>query len=236
MIGNDAWSDEPAFAGTHVTGVCGSGIIEAIAELHLAGILTTDGTIDGALAARSPRIVTDGRTFSYVLSDGEPLLTDHAERHPPDPAREGRPPRGLHAALRALRDRPRRPHPARRRVRQPHRPRPRARARPRPRLRPRQRHLRRQRRRHRRPDRAARPLRARRDRGGRAAGREDRDRRRAALPGALRRRDGDSARHRPLRAAARGRHAAAAPRRRSEPRAASGRRGAQSDPVERSPA
>jgi len=75
VIGNDAWSDEAAFAGTHVTGVCGSGIIEAIAELHLAGVLTTDGTIDGTLAARSPRIVADGRTFSYLLSDGEPTLT-----------------------------------------------------------------------------------------------------------------------------------------------------------------
>ena len=75
VIGSDVWSDDPAFAGTHVTGVCGSGIIEAVAELHLAGILTTDGTIDGALAARSPRIVPDGRTFSYVISDGEPELT-----------------------------------------------------------------------------------------------------------------------------------------------------------------
>ncbi len=75
VIGSDAWSDEPGFAGVHVTGVCGSGIIEAVAELHLAGILTTDGTIDGALAARSPRIVPDGRTFSYVISDGEPELT-----------------------------------------------------------------------------------------------------------------------------------------------------------------
>jgi len=74
VIGSDLWSDDPAFAGTHVTGVCGSGIIEIVAELHLAGVLTTDGTIDGALAARSPRIVPDGRTFSYVLSDGEPLL------------------------------------------------------------------------------------------------------------------------------------------------------------------
>ena len=75
VIGSEIWSDDPAFAGTHVTGVCGSGIIEVIAELHLAGVLTTDGTIDGALAGRSPRIVPDGRTFSYVLSDGEPLLT-----------------------------------------------------------------------------------------------------------------------------------------------------------------
>ena len=38
VIGCEAWSDEPEFAGVHVTGVCGSGIIEAIAELHLAGI------------------------------------------------------------------------------------------------------------------------------------------------------------------------------------------------------
>jgi uncharacterized 2Fe-2S/4Fe-4S cluster protein (DUF4445 family) len=74
VIGNDAWSDEAGFAEAQVTGVCGSGIIEAIAELHLAGVLTTDGTIDGALAERSSRIVPDGRTFSYVLWRGEPEL------------------------------------------------------------------------------------------------------------------------------------------------------------------
>jgi uncharacterized 2Fe-2S/4Fe-4S cluster protein (DUF4445 family) len=74
VIGVDAWSDEPGFAEAHVTGVCGSGIIEAIAELHLAGILTTDGTIDGSLAERSSRVVPDGRTFSYVLWRGEPEL------------------------------------------------------------------------------------------------------------------------------------------------------------------
>jgi uncharacterized 2Fe-2S/4Fe-4S cluster protein (DUF4445 family) len=74
VIGSDSWSDEPGFAGTQVTGVCGSGIVEAIAEMLLAGILTTDGTIDGALAHRSPRIVADGRTFSYVLWAGEPRL------------------------------------------------------------------------------------------------------------------------------------------------------------------
>jgi uncharacterized 2Fe-2S/4Fe-4S cluster protein (DUF4445 family) len=75
VIGSELWSDDPGFAGMHVTGVCGSGIIELVAELHLAGVLTTDGTIDGALAARSRRIIPDGRTFSYVLADGEPTLT-----------------------------------------------------------------------------------------------------------------------------------------------------------------
>lgn len=74
VIGCDAWSDEPGFADAEVTGVCGSGIIEAVAELHLAGVLATDGTIDGALATRTPRVVPDGRTFAYVLHDGTPEL------------------------------------------------------------------------------------------------------------------------------------------------------------------
>ena len=74
VIGSDAWSDEAGFAEVQVTGVCGSGIIEAVAELYLAGVLTTDGTIDGALAQRSSRIVPDGRTYSYVLWRGEPEL------------------------------------------------------------------------------------------------------------------------------------------------------------------
>ncbi|MFL5673776.1 MAG: ASKHA domain-containing protein [Chloroflexota bacterium] len=77
VIGVDAWSDEPAFAaglagveGLGITGICGSGIIEVIAEMFLAGIVTEDGVIDGGLAERTPRIVPDGRTFSYVLHEG----------------------------------------------------------------------------------------------------------------------------------------------------------------------
>ena len=73
VIGCEAWSDEPGFDAA-VTGICGSGIIEVIAEMYLAGILRPDGTIDGATAARSPRVVPDGRTFSYVLFDGPPEL------------------------------------------------------------------------------------------------------------------------------------------------------------------
>jgi uncharacterized 2Fe-2S/4Fe-4S cluster protein (DUF4445 family) len=57
-----------------VTGVCGSGIIEIIAEMYLAGIITEDGVINGDLAARSPRITGNGRTFSYLLRDGEQRL------------------------------------------------------------------------------------------------------------------------------------------------------------------
>ncbi len=78
VIGSDLWSDDPGFAdavtSTGVTGVCGSGIIEVIAEMYLAGIITQDGVIDGALAARSPRVVASGRTYSYVLHEGAQTL------------------------------------------------------------------------------------------------------------------------------------------------------------------
>jgi uncharacterized 2Fe-2S/4Fe-4S cluster protein (DUF4445 family) len=83
VIGVDAWSDAPDFeaaveaAGTGVTGICGSGIIEVVAELYLAGVITADGVIEGSLAARTPRVIPDGRTFSYVLhepADGGPRI------------------------------------------------------------------------------------------------------------------------------------------------------------------
>ena len=74
VIGSDLWSDQPGFAeaiaGTGVTGVCGSGIIEVIAEMFLAGIISQDGVVDGQLAARSARIVPTGRTFAYTLYSG----------------------------------------------------------------------------------------------------------------------------------------------------------------------
>jgi uncharacterized 2Fe-2S/4Fe-4S cluster protein (DUF4445 family) len=75
VIGCDLWSDDPDFPAqsqsVSVTGICGSGIIEVIAELYLAGVLNQDGVIDGALAARNPRIHADGRTFAYTLHTGE---------------------------------------------------------------------------------------------------------------------------------------------------------------------
>jgi len=73
VIGSDLWSDSPDFdaaiAQSGVTGICGSGIIEVIAEMYLAGIVTTDGVIDGSKAAINPRIEADGRTFRYRLTD-----------------------------------------------------------------------------------------------------------------------------------------------------------------------
>jgi uncharacterized 2Fe-2S/4Fe-4S cluster protein (DUF4445 family) len=78
VIGCDLWSDEPGFAeatsNIAVTGVCGSGIIEVIAEMFLARVVSEDGVIDGELASRTPRIEQVGRTFAYVLREGAPRL------------------------------------------------------------------------------------------------------------------------------------------------------------------
>jgi uncharacterized 2Fe-2S/4Fe-4S cluster protein (DUF4445 family) len=76
VIGSDLWSNEDGFAAavekTGVTGICGSGIIEAIAELYLAGVISHDGVIRGD----HRRIVADGRTSSYVLdADASILVT-----------------------------------------------------------------------------------------------------------------------------------------------------------------
>ena len=75
IIGVDLWSNEPGFneqaKATGITGICGSGIIEVMAEMFLAGIIDEDGVIDGAKAALSNRVFEDNRTFSYRLWETE---------------------------------------------------------------------------------------------------------------------------------------------------------------------
>ena len=74
IIGVDIWSDEDGFAeaaaATGITGICGSGIIEAIAEMRLAGLLDASGLIGSAEQTGSARSIKDGRTHAYVLHDG----------------------------------------------------------------------------------------------------------------------------------------------------------------------
>jgi uncharacterized 2Fe-2S/4Fe-4S cluster protein (DUF4445 family) len=71
VIGSDLWSDDPAFAAAteHLTisGVCGSGIIEVVGEMFLAGVIDTEGVVRGEAAASCEHIVADDRTFRYVL-------------------------------------------------------------------------------------------------------------------------------------------------------------------------
>lgn len=83
VIGSDKWSDEDGFdasiATTGITGICGSGIIEAIAEMRLAGVLDASGLIGSAEQTGTTRCIQDGRTNAYVLWDGSsddgPLIT-----------------------------------------------------------------------------------------------------------------------------------------------------------------
>ena len=74
LVGSDLWSNEDGFndaaTGTGITGICGSGIIEVIAEMRLAGIVDVGGLIGSAADLNSARLVADGRTWSYVLHDG----------------------------------------------------------------------------------------------------------------------------------------------------------------------
>ncbi|MGI3167696.1 ASKHA domain-containing protein [Pseudooceanicola sp. C21-150M6] len=74
VIGVDLWSDDPGFAAasaaTGVTGICGSGIIEAVAEMRMAGLLDATGLIGSAEQTGSPRCEAQGRTHAYLLHDG----------------------------------------------------------------------------------------------------------------------------------------------------------------------
>ena len=75
VIGSELWSDDPGFeksvADFGVTGICGSGIIEAVAEMYLSGVISEDGVVDGSLAERSKRLIAEDRTWSYLLHDGQ---------------------------------------------------------------------------------------------------------------------------------------------------------------------
>jgi uncharacterized 2Fe-2S/4Fe-4S cluster protein (DUF4445 family) len=73
VIGVEPWSDEPGFAAgvasTGVNGLCGSGIIDLLAEMSLTGLLAADGTIRPPEPGRggADRVVADGRTFRFVF-------------------------------------------------------------------------------------------------------------------------------------------------------------------------
>ena len=69
------WSDENGFleatAATGITGICGSGIIEAVAELRLAGLMDESGLLGSAEATGTDRMIPDGRTYSYLIYDAQ---------------------------------------------------------------------------------------------------------------------------------------------------------------------
>lgn len=87
VIGEEKWSqdwsldpDAPLEAQSNhlAAGICGSGIIEVIAELFRVGIITGDGRFRNDLT--TDKVVFDGRSGAYVLASaeqsasGEPIL------------------------------------------------------------------------------------------------------------------------------------------------------------------
>lgn len=80
VIGSDLWSDQEGFdaaiATSGITGICGSGIIEVIAEMRIAGLVDAGGLIGSAEQTGTERCFLDGRTNSYRLWDGD---ADHKE-------------------------------------------------------------------------------------------------------------------------------------------------------------
>ncbi|MEK0417014.1 MAG: hypothetical protein RI949_1020 [Pseudomonadota bacterium] len=81
VIGSDLWSDDPGFeasvANIGVTGICGSGIIEVVAELFLSGVIDASGRMlaKGREITNHPHLIPRGRNVEYVLyRDGERTL------------------------------------------------------------------------------------------------------------------------------------------------------------------
>lgn len=83
VIGSEKWSDEEGFdqeiATSGITGICGSGIIEAVAEMRIAGLLDESGLIGSAEQTGTTRCVPEGRTHAYLIHDasakGGPRIT-----------------------------------------------------------------------------------------------------------------------------------------------------------------
>lgn len=75
VIGTEGWTSDPAVLAdvraSGVTGICGSGIIEAIVELRAAGVIDRTGSIRTDLD--HPRLRREGRTAAYRMWD-EPEL------------------------------------------------------------------------------------------------------------------------------------------------------------------
>jgi uncharacterized 2Fe-2S/4Fe-4S cluster protein (DUF4445 family) len=86
VIGHDGWiQGDQQVAGALATGICGSGIIEVIAELFLAGVVNRDGLFVKASTERTPRVRYHGRTGEYVLATaaqsatGQPIVVTQGD-------------------------------------------------------------------------------------------------------------------------------------------------------------
>jgi uncharacterized 2Fe-2S/4Fe-4S cluster protein (DUF4445 family) len=90
VIGAETWSNAweiGAEEQTHhlAAGICGSGIIEVVAEMFRAGVLQGDGRFDPTVIHE--RVQWDGRKGSYILATGEQTTTGEPIRVTQDDVR-----------------------------------------------------------------------------------------------------------------------------------------------------
>jgi uncharacterized 2Fe-2S/4Fe-4S cluster protein (DUF4445 family) len=76
VIGDERWSDELGEGESlRPTGICGSGIIEVVAELFTAGLVDSSGRFVADADRRSPRVRYTGRTAELTLADADETAT-----------------------------------------------------------------------------------------------------------------------------------------------------------------
>lgn len=78
VVGCELWSDEEGFETTaKVTGICGSGIIEAVAEMRMSGLVDGSGLIGSPQQTGCSQIIEDGRVYTYQLCTAKNPNEDH---------------------------------------------------------------------------------------------------------------------------------------------------------------
>jgi len=76
VIGDERWSDElDAGESLSPTGICGSGIIEVVAEMFLAGLIDPSGLFTPDASARSAAVRSTGTTSELVLAPAHESAT-----------------------------------------------------------------------------------------------------------------------------------------------------------------
>jgi uncharacterized 2Fe-2S/4Fe-4S cluster protein (DUF4445 family) len=66
VIGQDQWSDECISEGIQARGICGSGIIEGVAEMFRTGVVEKSGRINGNLS--TPRLRKIEKGYEFVIA------------------------------------------------------------------------------------------------------------------------------------------------------------------------
>jgi uncharacterized 2Fe-2S/4Fe-4S cluster protein (DUF4445 family) len=78
VIGSDLWSDHKDFTASvealDLGGLCRSGLIDALAELRLSGLMGRDGALNSARQGACQFLQEEYRSLTYLIRDKEPRL------------------------------------------------------------------------------------------------------------------------------------------------------------------